>query len=138
MTTKSKTIAVKGRQISVSLENEPGALSSVTSLIGAKGINIHALTLTGGIDHGFVRMVVDHHDEAIRHLSKAGYLVFGRDVVLLEIQNEPGELSRITAKWAKAGLNLEYAYCAGGPTFGHGLVVVSINDADKAVRILKK
>ncbi|NCC51839.1 MAG: ACT domain-containing protein, partial [Spartobacteria bacterium] len=50
-----------GQQISVSVQNEPGTLAELTSFLGDNDINVYALTLTGGIDHGYVRMVVDDH-----------------------------------------------------------------------------
>lgn len=130
--------ATRGKQISVFLENRPGTLAEVTAFFGDKGINIYALTLTGGIDHGYVRLVVDKHADAVRQLKDGGYLVSEREVILLEIPNIPGSLGRVARLWADAGVNLEYAYCAGGPSVQQGLVVVRTEDTDKALTLIKK
>lgn len=128
--------ATGSKQISVFLENHPGTLAELASFLGEKGVNIYALTLTGGIDHGSVRMVVDDHDTAVRELEKAEYLTFERDVILLEIPNAPGAMGGVMKKWSAAGINVEYAYCAGGPNVTQGLVVVRVDDTKKALEVL--
>ncbi len=126
-----------GRQISVFLENERGTLGNLTSMLGEKGINIYALTLTGGIDHGYVRMVVDRHEDALRVLGEAGYLFFEREVLLLELFNQPDSLGRVSRILAERGVDIEYVYCASGPSAEHGLVVVKVDDPRAALRVLQ-
>ncbi|MBN1270124.1 MAG: amino acid-binding protein [Kiritimatiellae bacterium] len=134
----SKNVKVTaGKQISVFLENQPGTLAELTEFLGKKGINIFALTLTGGIDHGYGRVVVDKHAEAVEALRESGHLVFERDVILLEISNTPGSLGAVLRKWADAGVNLDYAYCAGGPGVEQGLVVVRVDDTGRALSVLR-
>ena len=126
-----------GQQLSVFVEDVPGALATLTERLGAAGINLYALTLTGGIDHGYVRLVADRHKEAMQLLQDAGELIFERDVVLLDIPNRPGALASVASQWAAAGINIEYVYCAGGPGVEHGLVVVKVDDAARAVATLE-
>ncbi len=128
--------AVKGRQFSVFLDDRPGTLGEVTTLLGEGGINIHALTLAEGTGHGYVRLVVDRHEEARERLQAGGYLFFERDVVLLEIPNAPGSLAAIARTWGKHKINIEYAYCAGGPHVERGLVVIRTDDVDAAISSL--
>jgi len=126
-----------GKQISVFLEDQPGTLSDVAALLGKHGINIFALSLAEGLGHGYVRMVVDKHDEARGVLKEAEQLVMERDVLLLELSNSPGSLARVTRQLADAKINLEYAYCAGGPSVDRGLVVIRVDDIEKAMKVLK-
>jgi len=128
--------AERGKQIALSMQNEAGNLAELTQFLGEQGINIYALTLTGGIDHGYVRMVVDKHSEAMEALAAHGKLVFERDVVLLEVLNSPGSLGQASKVWAEGGVNIEYVYCAGGPNVEQGLVVVRVDDVDKAIALL--
>ncbi len=127
-----------GTQISVFLEDEPGMLAGVAELLGKHGINVYALSLAEGLGHGYVRMVVDKPDEAKRVLRAAEELIMERDVLLLELSNRPGSLAVVARHMADAGINLEYAYCAGGPSVDKGLVVVRVNDTNKAVSILQR
>lgn len=127
----------KGRQISVFLDDEPGTLGHVTSLLGQHGINIYALSLAEGLGHGYVRMVVDKPDAALEILRTAEELTLERDVLLLELSNQPGSLGAVASRLGKAGINIEYAYCAGGPTVDKGLVVLRVSDSDKAIHVLQ-
>lgn len=127
----------KDRQIAVFLEDVPGTLSEVSSQLGRNGINIYALSLAEGIGHGYVRMVVDKPDEAMRVLREAEELVMERDVLLLELANVPGALGEVTRRLAEAKINLEYAYCAGGPGVDKGLVIVRVDQTDKALALLQ-
>lgn len=126
----------RGKQISVFLDDKPGALAGVTLLLGEHGVNVFALSLAEGIDHGYVRMVVDHHDQACRLLKENGFLFFEKDILLLEIPNRPGALGRVARTWGSRGINVEYAYCAGGPGVESGLIVVRVSDADGALAAL--
>ncbi len=120
------------------VEDQPGTLAAVTNLLGKHGINIYALTLAEGLGHGYVRMVVDKHDEAMKVLRAADELIMERDVILLELSNQPGSLGRVAGTLAAAGVNLEYAYCAGGPSVDKGLVVVRADDSEKALKVLQE
>jgi hypothetical protein len=128
--------AKTGTQISVFLEDSPGTLAGVAERLGKSGVNIYALTLAEGLGHGYVRMVVDKPDVARRVLKEAGELVMEREVLLLELSNAPGSLGRVARTMGDAGINLEYAYCAGGPSVDRGLVVVKVDDTKKALGIL--
>jgi hypothetical protein len=127
-----------GKQLSVFVEDQPGTLAAITGLLGKHGINIYALTLAEGLGHGYVRMVVDKHDEAMKVLRAADELTMERDVILLELSNMPGSLGRVAGALGAAGVNLEYAYCAGGPSVDKGLVIVRADDCEKALKVLQK
>ncbi len=128
----------KGSQISIFLDNEPGALSKVCRLLGEKDINIHGLTVADGIDHGYLRMVVDGEKEAEKILDAAGYMAFVREIMLIEISNIPGALGVVTTILSENSVNMDYAYCAGGPNVDRGLVVVYVDDVDKAINCLSR
>ena len=133
---KALCSVVKGRQLSVFLDDKPGTLANVTAALGGHHINIYALSLAEGIGHGYVRMVVNKHEEALQVLNDAGELTMEREVLLLELSNQPGSLGVIARALADAGVNLEYAYCAGGPSVDKGLVIIKVDDTDKALEVL--
>ena len=127
-----------GKQISVFLANRPGALSEIAGLLGKAGVNIHAMTLTEGLEHGYARLVVDQHAVAMQTLTKAGHLVFDRDVVLLEIANQPGVIGEVSRWLGEGKINIEYAYCAGGPQLEQGLVILKVDKPREALAIICK
>ncbi len=125
-----------GKQLSVFLENRPGTLSSVIDRLREQGINMVALSLSEGLEVGYLRIIVDDHKKAVRVLRDKGQLVIERDVVLLEVANAPGGMASAIDAWAKAGINIEYAYSATGPGSDVSLIVARLNDTDAALRAL--
>jgi hypothetical protein len=129
--------AKPGKQISVFLENRPGTLSAVIDTLREHGINMLALSLSEGLDIGYLRIIVDKHDEAVGVLKRAGHLVVVRDIALLAVANVPGGLASAVDVWAKAGINVEYAYSADDAQAEQSLIVARVNDLDKAIAVLK-
>ncbi len=127
----------KGRQISVFLEDRPGTLGRVCRLLGDAGVNIYALTLAEGIEHGYVRMVTDAPDRAMEVLRKEGHLFFEKEVLWLEIGNRPGGLGAVAELWGANGVNIEYCYCASSPRVPVGMVIARVDDIEKAMRLLE-
>ncbi|MBU0679611.1 MAG: ACT domain-containing protein [Verrucomicrobia bacterium] len=125
-----------GTQLSVFLENRPGTLAEVAESLGGSGVNILALSQMEGINHGYVRMVVDDPAKGKAVLEKAGHLVLERRVILLEAPNEPGCMAYVTRNLADAGVNVEYAYCAVGPSEKNGLIVIFCSDPERALSVL--
>jgi hypothetical protein len=81
-----------GHQISVFIENRPGTLGSVIDVLRENNINMLALSLSEGLEIGYLRVTVDNLAEARLCLQKSGHLVLEREVLLLEVANEPGGL----------------------------------------------
>ncbi len=129
--------AAVGRQISVFVQNEPGILAAITRALGEAGVNIYALCLSEGLEAGYLRLVVDRTDDALRILNEAKYLTMEREIMLLELTNHPGSLEWMTGALAEAGHNLDYAYCASGPQVEIGIVVVRVKDCAQGIRDLE-
>lgn len=138
MSQKKLFSAKAGKQISIFIENRPGSLAEVIDVLGANGINMLALTLSEGLELGYLRIVVDkQHEEAKKILHAKGNLVLDRDVILVEVANEPGGLASAIDKLVKAQINVEYAYSANSLKDGHSLIVIKVGDVAKAVKILE-
>lgn len=136
--TQKKLFNVRtGRQLSIFIENRPGTLGAVIDHLRQAGINMLALSLSEGLDGGYLRVIVDKYAPAVKTLQAKGYLVLERDVVLLEVANEPGGMASAIDKWAKSGINLEYAYSATGPGADHSLIVAKVPDVRKAIQALE-
>jgi hypothetical protein len=129
--------ARRGKQLTVFLEDRPGTLAEVIDVLRENKVNMLALSLAEGVDIGYLRITVDKFQEARKALEKNGHLVLERDVVLLEVANAPGGMATAIDQWAKAGINIEYAYSASGPGAERSLIVARVLDPDKAIAALK-
>ena len=112
----------RATQLAVFLSNRPGALVRVCDALADADINIHALSTSDTVDHSVVRMVVSDPTKALMLLGEAGVLALENEVLIIELDNEPGSLAAVAAALSKADVNIEYAYLAatGNPTGGYG------------------
>lgn len=124
-------------QLALFLENQPGTLAAVCDELAAASINILALTISDTVDHSVVRMIVSDTDRALAIFEEHGTLVVENEVLLIEIDNQPGSLSKIAHELARAEVNIEYAYLATGHESQRGLMILRVSDAEKALGVLK-
>jgi hypothetical protein len=97
----------------IDLANEPGALADVAAAISDAGVNIAAATCIGPGDRAEVHVLVPHV-EAARHLLAISHLAVSREreVVVVDVEDRPGELADLTRKIARAGVNIDLVYVA--------------------------
>lgn len=125
------------REISIFIENRPGTLSSVIDILREAKVNMRALSMSEGQDAGYVRIIADRVPAAMRALEAAGHLLRAKEVVLLEVANRPGGMASAIDRWARAGINIDYAYSASGPTADHSLIVAKVPDPARAIAALQ-
>jgi hypothetical protein len=119
---------MKLKQLSVFLENKPGALSAPCRLLAKAGINIQTFALADTREFGILRLVVEDTDKARRLLQRNGFAVKVTDVVVLEVPDRPGGLAAILNALDGTGINLEYAYAFTRKHKGSGLLVFRFSD----------
>ena len=97
----------------IDIENTPGALAEVATAISDAGVNISAATCMGTGATAELHILVPHA-EAVKHalaISHVG-ITREREVVVVDVQDQPGVLADLTRKIAKAGVNLDLCYIA--------------------------
>jgi hypothetical protein len=126
------------KQLSVFLANKPGTLADVCEELARAEINIFALTISDTADHSVVRLVVNNHEKALQIFEERGVLAVESKVLMIENNNKPGSLARISKKLAKAKINIEYAYLATSPSAKKGLLVLRVDDTKGGLKVLQK
>jgi hypothetical protein len=124
------------KQLALFLENRPGTLARVCDALSDAKINIFALSTSDTVDHSVVRLVVSDPDKAMAIFEEHGSLVVSDEVLLIEGDNKPGSLAKISRKLAAAKINIEYAYCATSPDARKGLLILRVSNAKKALKTL--
>jgi len=116
-------------ELSLRLPNTPGALAGVCRLLADEHINVLAMSLETG---GQLRVLVDNHVHAAATLREHHHQVTERDVIVTAMPNVHGALAPALALVSDAGVNIEYAYGGGsdgGPT---ALIVLGVDNAQRA------
>ncbi len=83
------------KQISVFVENKPGALYAMTSVLAQNKVDMRALSLAETKDFGIVRIIVDNVYTAATVLKDAGYVHSVTPVVGVAIPDTPGGLNKV-------------------------------------------
>ena len=78
------------RQLTVALENYPGRLAAVATVIVKNSINIEALSIIDTIEQGVIRLITSAPKYCKKLLVEAGFYVIEADVVAVELTNIPG------------------------------------------------
>ena len=120
------------KQISVFVENKPGALYALTAVLAQGQIDMRALSLAETKDVGIVRLIVDDLYKATTLLKDAGYVHSLTPVVGVAIPDVPGGLNRVLQVLTDARVNVEYMYAfLGGKDVDHAYMIFRVAD-DKA------
>ena len=126
------------RQISVFLENRPGALHEFTQLLEAHNIDLRALSLAESEDFGIVRVIVDDPLRASQVLKEEGYVSSMTKVLAVEIEDKPGALVGILNVLGEKKINLEYMYAFTSPKKNSAFMILRVQDNEKAIEVLGK
>ncbi len=126
------------KQLSVFMENRPGNLAKTCAILSEAGINILALAVHDTVDNAVVRFLVDNPTKALLLLENEELYVLEQDVVVLEVLNKPGELTRVCRALAEADINIAYAYCTARPDQHSGCLVLKTDNPERALQILSR
>ena len=124
------------KQISVFLENRPGALAEFTRILEKSNMNLRALSLAESEDFGIVRVIVDDPFETIRILKDEGYVCSITKVIAVEIQDKPGALVRMLNILGDNQVNLEYSYAFLAKKANSAFMILRVEDNEKAIKVL--
>jgi hypothetical protein len=116
-------------EITLRLPNSPGSLAGVCRVLSDARVNINALSLDAT---GQLRLVVDNHVLAAGALRAQHHQIAERSVVVLSVSNGPGGLAPAAALVAAAGINVDYAYVGAVDSVPGVLVVLGVDDAQRA------
>jgi hypothetical protein len=102
----------KLKQLTVSLENQPGTLAHVARVLADAKVNLLSLLGSTADSKGSAQVVVDDIRNAKKALEQALLLYSEGTVEEFELANKPGALADLTEKLAKKGINIDSAYAS--------------------------
>lgn len=117
--------------LTVILRDEPGQLASLGEATGAAGVNIEGLCAFTGEGRGIIHVLIadDVVDRAVDALERAGMgIADRRDVLVIDVANQPGSLGELARQLTAAGVNIELLYT----TFGGVRIVIATDDLSSA------
>ncbi len=129
---------MKVKQLSIFLENQPGALRRPVRRLARGHFNILALSVADTAQFGILRLIVRDWERALQLLEADGFVVNVTDLLALEVSDAPGGLSNILDALAATTVNLEYMYGFTVQPRGKGLLLFRFDDPDRAIEALRQ
>ncbi len=122
-------------QLTVFIENRPGALAEITEVLADADVNIESIMVEGEHDFGFARIRAHPYREAEKVLKDAGFQVRGGTVLTLSLKNEPGALHEVLELLSEEEINIEnmYGTADGGD---EPELELQVDDTEKAKAVL--
>jgi hypothetical protein len=88
-------------------------LARVAAAVSDAGVNLAAATCLGNGERAQMHILV-HHPEATKHALALSNLAVSHehDVVVVDVEDEPGVLADLARRVARAGVDLDFVYVA--------------------------
>jgi hypothetical protein len=117
-------------EITVILEDRPGTLAYLGSVLGDAKVNIEAIEGMSRDGKTLIQFVPREPDGAARALDAAGVAYTRREVLVVRVLDEPGMLGDVALVMSEAGINIDSVYVT---TRGH--IVLGVDDLTGAIQV---
>ncbi len=126
------------KQISIFVENKEGRIKKAIDTLAKQNINIRALSIADTTKYGILRLIVSDNEKAIESLENDGFIVKENEVIILAVPDEPNGLNSTLAVFDEKGINLEYLYAFVSSKTDEAIVVMRLENMEKAIDALKE
>jgi len=124
-------------QLSLFLENRPGALSEACTVLKNAGVNLRALSLADTQQFGILRLLVDDPAAGKAALNAANFVVKENKVLAISVPDYAGGLAELFAIIDRLELSVEYMYAFASGKKERAVIVFRFTDQEAAVSKLQ-
>jgi hypothetical protein len=125
-------------QISVQLDNVPGALTKLIDILDKDDISIKAISCAGTSEHSMIRLVVNNPQRAADVFQSCHLNYELIPVIAVEVPSHSGGLNAIIKPLSKAEINILYLYTTIDRIGKETIVILGLDHIDKATEVLKE
>jgi hypothetical protein len=127
----------KIKQFSVFMPNKPGALSRLVTLFAEKGVNILGIASEVSAESGLVRIALANDSDASSILSRAGFSSVETHILSVELDDQPGQLLKVSDALAEGKINITTVYGTSSPGAKTSRILIAVQNTDKALELLE-
>jgi len=125
-------------EVTAYLENKPGRLAKICSMLAHEKVNIRALSVMDTADRSVLRFVTDDLEPTKRVLTSVGTEFEVGEVLSVQMDNHPGALGKVLGRLAEEHINIEYAYVSTATEQGRSLGIFHTSNPKRALQILNE
>ena len=124
------------KELTVTIEDRPGALGKCFLALGERGVNILAFQSYVEEGESLARLLVDDPASAKAVLGSLRMIFEETDAVVVRLAHRPGELGRAASRLGANQINIDYSYCGLEPGSTLALAVFGVDNLTRAVTVL--
>ena len=117
-------------EFQVSLEDKPGSLAWLGSVLGEADVNFEAIEGRSGRGVSVVHFIASDTEAAAAALEESGIPYSKREVIVVNVLDQPGTLGDVALVMSEAGINIDCVYVTI-----RGDVVLGVDDVEGATQI---
>jgi hypothetical protein len=124
------------KELTVTIEDRPGALGKCFLALAEQGVNILAFQSYVEEGESLARIVVDDPVKAKAILGGLRMIFEETNVAVIRLAHRPGELGRAAARLGERQINIDYSYSGLEPGSTLALAVFGVDNLTKAAAVL--
>ena len=124
------------KQITIISEDRLGVVTEICEALAAARVNIESLDAETIGGSGVTKLTVDRYDDALRALARTPFHAISEEAIVLQLEDKPGELARITRRLRDANITIRSVRIIRRAT-GTSIVAISSERAEEAIELLK-
>jgi hypothetical protein len=125
-------------QISVQLDNVPGALTRLIDILDKEDISIKAMSVASTSEHSMIRLVANNPQRAAAIFDNFHLNYELTPVLAVEVPFHSAGLNSIIKPLSKAEINIHYLYTTIERIGKETIVILGVDKIDEATEILKQ
>jgi hypothetical protein len=126
------------QQISVQLDNVPGALARLVDLLDKEGISTKAISAASVDEVSTVRLVVNDPQKAVSVLKSFRFKLEVSTVLAVEVPFHPAGMNAIVKPLRDAEINIHYIYTTIDRLGKETILILGVDKIDEATEVLRQ
>ena len=124
------------KQITIISDNRLGVVAEICETLAAARVNIESMDAETIGGSGITKLTVDHYDDALRALAQTPFHAISEEAIVLQLEDKPGELARITRRFRDANIGIRSVRIIRRAT-GTSIVAISTERTEEAMELVK-
>jgi hypothetical protein len=126
----------KSKELTVTIEDKPGALGKCFSALAERNVNILAFQSFVEEGESLARLIVDDVAAAKAVLGGLRMIYEETEAAVVKLPHRPGQLGHAAARLGAKGINIDYSYSGPVPGTNSGLIVFGVDNLTVASAVL--
>ena len=124
------------KQITIISEDRPGVVAEICEALAGARVNIESMDAETIGGSGVTKLTVDRYDDALRALAQTPFHAISEEAIVLQLEDKPGELARITRRFKDANISMRSVRIIRRAN-GASIVAISTERTEEAMELVK-